>query len=120
MLPDWPFPPAPAALALDITDATDAWLEGCENADVDINVASVAGVDVICTELVPEARFERDELGFPALEIEAITAEMLRIDDCDAVGSAKTEGDMVPDSEYWLLGLEDVVVEAIYIYSISI
>lgn len=44
--------------------------------------------------------------------MEAIIAEMLANEDCDAVGSARKERDMVPDSELRLLGFEDVVVEA--------
>lgn len=61
---------------------------------------------------VPEAKFWRDALGFVASEMEAITAEMLANEDCDAVGSARKERDMVPDSELRVLGFEDVVVEA--------
>lgn len=112
MLPEFPFPPAPAALALDITDADDAWLESCDDAIVDADAASVVGVDVICSELVPEAVFWEDALGFVALETEAIIAEMLAVEDCDAVGSTRREGNMVPDSIFRLLGLEDVVVGA--------
>lgn len=47
MLPELPLPPAPAALALDITDANDAWLESCDDAGADPDVASVAGVNVV-------------------------------------------------------------------------
>ena len=47
VFPELPFPPAPAALALDNTDANDAWLESGGDADVDTDVASVP-VDVIC------------------------------------------------------------------------
>ena len=76
---------------------------------MDTNVANVADVDAICSELVPEARFWRDALGFVASEMEANAAEMLAVEDCDAVGSPRKEGDMVPDSEFRLL---EVVVEA--------
>ena len=72
VLSDLPFPPAPAALALDITDANDAWLESCKDADADTNVANVAGVDVVCWELVPEARIWSDALDFVASEVKAI------------------------------------------------
>ena len=48
VLPVLPFPPAPAALALDITDADDAWLESCGDADVNANVENVTGVDINC------------------------------------------------------------------------
>ena len=37
---------------------------------------------------------------------------MLAVEDRDAIGSAMTEDDMVPDSECKLLGVEDVVVKA--------
>lgn len=47
VLPELPCPPTPAALALDVTDAIDAWLESCDNAGVDVDVKSVVGVDVI-------------------------------------------------------------------------
>lgn len=56
---------------------------------------------------MPEARFWRD-----ALEMEAIIAEMLANEDCDAVGSARRDEDIVPNSEFRLVGCEDVVVEA--------
>lgn len=48
VVPELPLPPAPAALALDITEAIDAWLENCEDAVVDTVAESVLGVDVIC------------------------------------------------------------------------
>ena len=48
VFPELPFPPTPAALALDNTDASDAWLESGDDADVDTDVASVPGVDVVC------------------------------------------------------------------------
>lgn len=111
-MPDLPFPPAPAALALDTTDANDAWLESCEDADADTNVANAAGVDVVCWELVPEARIWSDALDFVASEMKAITAEVLANEDCDAVVSASREVDMVPDSIFRLFGYEDVVAEA--------
>lgn len=112
VLPELPLPPAPAALALDITDANDAWLESCDDAGADPDVASVAGVNVVCSELVPEAWVWRDALGFVASEMKVIIVEMLANEDCDTVGSAEREGDKVPDSELSLLGFEDVVVEA--------
>ena len=37
---------------------------------------------------------------------------MLANEDCDAVGSARREGEMVPDSKFRLLGYEDVVAGA--------
>ena len=112
MLPRLLFPPAPAALALDIPDANDAWLESCDDADVKNDVVSVAGVEVIGPEVVPEARLWREALGFVAPEMKAIEAETLATEDCDAVASARREEDMVPTSEFRLLGFEEVVVEA--------
>ena len=55
--PELPLPPAPAAVttALEIADASDAWLENCDDTDVDTDVKSVAGVDVICAELALKA-----------------------------------------------------------------
>ena len=47
VLPELPFTPALAALALDIADANDTWLESCDDADVVIDVANVVGVDVV-------------------------------------------------------------------------
>lgn len=61
---------------------------------------------------MPEAKFWKDALGFVTADMEAIIAEMLANEDCEAVGSARKEGDMVPDSELRLLEIEDVVVEA--------
>lgn len=61
---------------------------------------------------MPEARLWKDTLGFVAVDMEAITAEMLVNEDCDAVDSAKNEVDEVPDSELRLLEMEDVEVEA--------
>lgn len=81
VLPELPFVPGPATLALDITDAKDAWLESCDDADVVIDVANVVGADVIPRELVLEARFWRDVLGFVTLEIEATIAEILASED---------------------------------------
>ncbi len=99
-LPEMPFPPAPTTPALDITDDDDAWFENCDDADADADtdVASVAGVDVVRSELVTEARFW-DTLGLVAPEMEAIIAEMLAIEDCDAIGSARRKEDAVLDSE---------------------
>ncbi len=51
------------------------------------------------SELVPEARFW-DTLGLVALEMEAIIAEMLAIEDCDAVGSARRKEDAALDSVF--------------------
>ena len=59
-----------------------------------------------------ETKFWRDALGFLASEIEVIKAEMLANEDCDAVVSARREGNMELDSEFRLLGFEDVVVKA--------
>ena len=44
--------------------------------------------------------------------MEAIMAEMLGNEVCDAVGSANREADTVPEFVFTLLGFEDVVVEA--------
>ena len=81
----------------------------CDDADVDTDVTGVAGVDVFRSELVPKARFWRDALGFVASEMEAIIAERLAIEDCDVVGGAERKADIVLDSEYKLLRVEDVV-----------
>ena len=51
-------------------------------------------------------------MGFDDLEIEAIIAEMLVIEDCDSVGNGRRVGDMVLDPEWRLLGFKDVIVEA--------
>ena len=75
-----------------------------------MSVASVSGVDVVRSELVLDARFWRDTLGFVASEIEATIAEMLATEDCDIVGSAVENDDVVLDPELRLLGFEDVVV----------
>ena len=114
VVPELPLPPAPATLtlALEIADANDAWLEDCEDTDADTDVASVAGVDIVCAELALEASFWKDVLGFVDLEIEAMIAETLVIEDCDAVGSGRREEDIVLDSELRLLGLKENVVEA--------
>lgn len=56
---------------------------------------------------MPEARFWRDTLGFVVSEMEAIRAEMLANEDCDAVGSARRDEDIVPNSELRLVGCED-------------
>lgn len=48
VLPELLFPPAPVAPALDITDASDAWLENCDDADVESAAVSVVGIDVVC------------------------------------------------------------------------
>ena len=37
VVPELPLPPAPAALALDTAEATDAWLESCDDAGVDVD-----------------------------------------------------------------------------------
>ena len=57
VVPELPLPPAPGAIGLDIADAKDAWLESCEDADVDSGVADEAGMDVIPSRLVVDARF---------------------------------------------------------------
>lgn len=44
--------------------------------------------------------------------MEAIRAEMLAKEDCDAIGSATRDEDIVPDSELRLVGFDNVVVEA--------
>lgn len=61
---------------------------------------------------MPEARFWSDALGFVVAEMEAIIAEMPANEDCDAIGSARRDGDIVPDSDFRLVVFEDVVVEA--------
>lgn len=61
---------------------------------------------------MPEARLWRDELGFVASEMEAIIEEMLAIEDCDVVVGAERKAEIVVDSEFRLLGFEDVVVAA--------
>ena len=47
MLPELLFPPGPVALALDTADVNDAWLEDCDDADVDTAAVSVVDIDVI-------------------------------------------------------------------------
>ena len=44
--------------------------------------------------------------------MEAIIAERLAIEDCDVVGDPERKADIVLDSEYELLRVEDVVEEA--------
>ena len=112
VLPELLFPPAPAALALDVIDASDAWLASCDEAGVNVDVASVADVKDTWAELVTEARLWRDPLGLVALEKIPVIAEMLANEDCEAVGSAKLEEDRVFDSVFTLLEYEDVVVAA--------
>ena len=67
---------------------------------------------------MPEAKLWRDALGFVASEVKATTEEMLANEDCDAVGSERRVGDIVPDSVVKLIGFEDVVVEAVESISI--
>ena len=112
MLPELLFPPAPAALVLDVMDANDAWLASCDEDGVNIDVASVAGVEDVCAELDTEARLWMDALGLVELDKIAVVAEMLGREDCEAVGNAKIEEDRVFDSVFTLLECDDVAVEA--------
>lgn len=112
VLPELLFPPTPAALVLDVMDANDAWLASCDEDGVNIDVASVAGIEDVCAELVTEARLWMDALGFVELEKIPVVAEMLTSEDCEAVGSEKIEEDGGFDSVFTLLDNDDVVVEA--------
>ena len=117
VLPELLFPPAPAALVLDVMDANDAWLASCDEDGVNKDVANVAGVEDTCAELVTEARLWMDALGLVELEKIPVVEEMLANEDCEAEGRAKIEEDRVFDCVFTVLECDDddddvVVVEA--------